>query len=377
MPTTQLFPQVIDASTLGAKLTSPVALPIAIEGLGASPGTATVGTLYSVSTPADVDSLFGSSSRLAALIKFILTRGAGPVIAGASSMTTAPTLVARQAVWDNMSSDPLIRIRLTDSVVQSELISLAAWMTNAEAAPLYNKQFAIGGLATGTSKATLITAAGAIAHKRFVLPGPGIYDEAGTLRDGGYLSCAIAAELAKNFDPTNDLDLWTLPLITGIEKDSLGFPLLRLKTVAGVGTNDFEDLLQAGVSPVMQSQGAAGVQITHLRTTWVTDTTFDSLMTRIIVDQVFLDVKNYLMNNNYLRQMNIADTRNRIASGVTALLNERQSWIAKKLQADGTLGYNVQVTSSPDNRQVTVAYEGTVVRGISTIQVAASLTIPA
>jgi hypothetical protein len=292
-------------------------------------------------------------------------------------MTTGPTLAQRQAVWDNMSSDPTIRIRLTDSLVQVDLVSLATYMSNAEASPLYNKQFAIGGMAAATTKAALLTAASAIAHKRFVLVGPGVYDENGTLRDGGFLACAVAAELAKNADPTNDLDLWTLPLLTGIEKDANGFPLFRLKTVAGTGTNDFEDLLQGGVSPVQQAQGLAGTQITHLRTTWLTDTTFDSLMTRIIVDQVFLDVKNYCINNNYLRQMNVTDVRNRIASGVEALLFERQSWIAAKTQNDGTPGYNVQVTSSPDNRQVTVAYEGTVVRGISTIQVAASLTIPA
>jgi hypothetical protein len=44
------------------------------------------------------------------------------------------------------------------------------------------------------------------------------------------------------------------------------------------------------------------------------------------------------------------------------------------LQGDGTQGYNVTVTASPDNRQVTVGYEGTVVRGINTVKVAANLS---
>jgi hypothetical protein len=229
---------------------------------------------------------------------------------------------------------------------------------------------------TGTTKAGLISAAGAILNKRVVVTGPGVYDEGGpaVLRDGSYLAASLAAEVAKNSDPSNDLDRWPLPLLSGIEKDSTGYPLFRVKTSGGVATNDSEDLLQGGVSPVMLFNGQ--VQITHLRTTWTTDGTFDSLYTRIIVDQVFIDVRNYLLSSNYLSSPNTDATRGRIKSGVEALLNERGAWIAKKVQNDGTLGYNVSVTSSPDNRQLTVSYEGTVVRGISTIQVAASLDIP-
>jgi hypothetical protein len=46
------------------------------------------------------------------------------------------------------------------------------------------------------------------------------------------------------------------------------------------------------------------------------------------------------------------------------------------LQPDGSQGYNVSVTSSADNRQVIVGYEGVVVRGINTVKVAANLSIP-
>lgn len=373
MPTTQLFPQVIDASTLGAKLTSPIFFPIGIEGVAAPAGTAAIGSVTKISTPSEADTILGSASRLAQLVKFMLTRGASPVYAGVSSKTTA-ILSDRQAVWDQLASDPAIRIRLTDSLAQADLV---AHGTNLDqAAVIFNKQMGFVGMATGTTKAALIAAATAIANKRTTLVGPGVYDEGSpaVLRDGGFLACAIAAEVAKNGDPTNDLDRWTLPLLTGIEKDANGFPLLRVKTVSGVATNDFEDLLQGGVSPIMQDGN--GVAITHLRSTYTTDGTFDSLMTRIIVDQVFVDVRDYLMSANYLRLPNSADVRGRIASGVEALLVERRSWIKPKPQNDGSTGYNVQVTSSVDNRQVTVAYEGTVVRGISTIQVAASLDIP-
>jgi len=374
VPTTQLFPQVIDASTLGAKLTSPIFFPIGIEGQADAAAPATVGQVYKITTPAEADTNFGATSRLAQLIKFMLTRGAAPIYAGASIKSASlPTLLQRQAVWDNLASDSNIRLRLTDSLLQSDFAALGTNLDQANV--IFNKQIGIVGMASATSKANLITAAAAIASKRMVLVGPGVYDESSpaVLRDGGFLAAAVAAEIAKNGDPTNDLDLWTLPLLTGIEKDATGFPLLRVKTVGGVATNDFEDLLQGGVSPVMEDNG---VTTTHLRTTYTTDGTFDSLMTRIIVDQVFVDVRDYLMNGNFLRLPNSESVRGAISSGVEALLFERRSWITPKTQSDGTIGYNVQVTSSPDNRQVTVAYSGTVVRGISTIQVAATLDIP-
>jgi hypothetical protein len=375
VPTTQLFPQVIDASTLGAKLTSPIFFPIGLEGQGAAAGSGVAGQVYTISTPSEADTILGPTARVAQIAKFLLTRGAAPLKVGVAQKTGVPTLAERQVIWDAMASDPTIRLRLTDSIVQSDLVAFGTNLTQADA--IFNKQFGIVGMATGTTKALLITAAAAIANKRVVLVGPGVYDESSpaVLRDGCFLAAGVAAEVAKNGDPTNDLDRWPLPLLTGIEKDVNNYNLLRVKTVGGVATNDFEDLLQGGVSPVMPDS-AGGVLITHLRTTYTTDGTFDSLQTRIIVDQVFVDVRDYLTNNGFLRQPNTPDVRGRIQSGVEALLLERRSWIKPKAQNDGTSGYNVQVTSSLDNRQITVAYEGTVVRGISTIQVAASLDIP-
>jgi hypothetical protein len=147
--------------------------------------------------------------------------------------------------------------------------------------------------------------------------------------------------------------------------------------VTGAAVDDFEDLLQGGVSPVQPTRVAGGVQTTHLRTVFTTNTSYDNLYTRIIIDQIFLDVKNYILDNNFLRAGNTAATRARIKSGVEAVLTERVAWIGTVAQPDGSQGYNVSVTPSADNRQITIGYEGVVVRGINTVKVAANLSIPA
>lgn len=389
-PTTQLYPEVTDQSVLGQRLGQNVFLPIGIEGQADSGGAATTGILYQINRRDEAVTQFGTAalSELTRQIHAILDAGAGPVIAGASAKGTTPTLVQRQVIWALMESDEFIRLRLTDSTVQSDLVALATSMNNADL--LNNKQLALMGMASGTTKAALLTAATAIAGatgtgpKRAALIAPGVYDSAGTLRSGSYAAACVAAEMAKHSDPSTDLDLGVVPNLTGIEKGADGLGLFRRKVVTGAAVNDFEDLLQGGVSPLMPTSvpfgtptAQSGVQISHLRTVYITDTTFDALMTRIIVDQVFLDVKNYVVGGGFLQAGNTLETRTRIASGVTALLNERRSWITPILQGDGTLGYNVAVTSSPDNRQITISYQGTVVRGISTVQVAANLTIPA
>ena len=386
-PTTQLFPEVADVSTLGQKFTSAVYLPIGIEGQAGAAGTAVVATLYRITRKDEAVTLFdtAANSELSRQIQQMLDQGAGPIIASAAAKGSLPTTVQRQAVWEKMESDEFIRLRLTDAVVQADLVALASSCNNADL--LNNKQFAIMGMAAATPKATLLTAATAIAGatgtgpKRAVLVAPGVYDSLGTLRSGSFLAACVAAEIAKNGDPANDLDLWPIPTLTAIEKTADGLGIFRRKVVAGSAVNDFEDLLQGGVSPVMPLTvpfgTISGVQISHLRTVFVTDTTFDSLMTREIVDQVFLDVKNYILTGAFLRAGNTQETRDRIESGVNALLTERRSWITPITQPDGKIGYGVNVVSSLDNRQVTVNYSGTVVRGISTVQVAAALTIPA
>lgn len=374
MPTDQLYPEVIDASTLGARVTEEVFLPVAIEGQAAATGTAVLGTLYSVSRPSESEALFGVGSPLDLLVKFVLERGVSPVIAAASEKDgTVPLLTERQLVWANMESDQNIRIRLTDSIVQADLVALADSCENAEL--INNKQFCFVGMPTATSKANLIAAATAISSKRAVLVGPGVFNNAGSLMSGAYAAAAVAAQVAMNADIADDLDTAILPNLTGIEVDAFGLPMFQRRVVTGVAQNDFEDLLQGGVSPLRRGKDG-GVEITHLRTTFTTDDTYDALMTRLIVDQVFLEVKDYIEESLFLRRGNTEETREALRSGVEALLEEMGNWILPKTLPDGNTGYVVTVISSADQRQLTVSYEGTVVRGISTIQVAARLDIP-
>lgn len=379
MSSTLLDPRVIDASTLLPRPTSAVYLPVAVEGMADTAGTAVVGTLYVIARLDSANTLFGPASSLTRTIAAVLDRGAGPVIAGASAKTTTPTLAQRQVVWAAMESDPTIRLRLTDSEVQADLAALA--VSTKFANLLFNKQTALVGMPSGTTKANLLAAAIAIAADpegatRTMLVAPGVYDAGGTLRGGSFAAAAVAAEISKNADPSNDLDLWNIPLLTSIELDGAGLPVFRRKVVAGAAVDDFEDLLQGGVSPLQPSRVAGGVMSTHFRTVYIVNTTYDNFYTRIIVDQIFIDVRDYVLDSNFLRMGNTAATRARIKSGVQAVLEERVSWIGKVSQPDGSVGYNVTVTPSTDNRQVTIGYQGTVVRGINTIQVAANLTIP-
>lgn len=374
VPSTQLYPEVVDASTLLAKPSSPIYLPIGIEGQMDNVGTGVANKIYTVSTISDARDIFGVDAPITKVIEVVINHGAFPVYAIASKKGTAPILAERQAAWDDLSSDPNIRLRLTDSVTQADLVELADSCEEAEL--VQNKQVAFGGLATATDKAGHSTAAAAIASSRFVLIGPGVYDQDAVLKSGSYAAAVVAAEVAKNADLSNDLDLWPLPLLSGIEKNAAGFHVFRYKVSGGAATNDFEDLLQDGVSPLMPGRIGSGAQISHLRTTYTTTTAFDALATRLISDQIFVDVKNYILDNGFLRMGNTEAVRNLMKAAVTALLFERITWAEPVTQADGTQGYNVQVTPSADMRQVTVSYEGRVVRGIQTIQISGSLAIP-
>jgi hypothetical protein len=378
--TVLLDPQVIDASTLTPKATANIYLQPAVEGQGASPGTALVGVPTLITRLDEAATAFGQGSPLFVVINALLSRGAGPIIAIASSMTTTSTLVQRQAAWQKLESNENIRIRLTDSVVQSDHAALAVSCANANL--LYNKQIAFVGLASGTSKANLIAAATSITSggvdpaSRTCLVGPGVYDSSGMLQSGSFAAACVAAEVAKNADPGNDLDLWDMPSLLAIELDASGLPIFRRQVIAGLPKDDFEDLLQGGVSPLQPSRVAGGVSTTHLRTAYTTNTAYDSIYTRIIVDQLFIDVKAYIYDNNFFRAGNTETTRSRMQSGIQAVIQERSTWVLPVTQPDGSLGYNVTVVPSNDMRQVTVGYEGIVVRGISTVKVAGNLTIP-
>lgn len=379
MNSTQLFPEVIDGSTLGERVSSPIYLAIGIEGEMDADGTAQVNELHQISRPSDAQALFGVASSLTSLITYVLNRGAGPVWAIASASAAAPTLVQRQAAWQTMEAKREIRIRLTDSTTQADLVALGASCDNAN--KLNNKQFSFAGMAAGTTKANLIAAAGAINSKRVVLVGPAVYDENGTLQSGAYAAASVAARVAINNDPSDDLDTVTLPLTTGIEQDALGNPLFRRIVVGGVVQDDYEDLLQAGVSPLAPSEefgGSGGAAVTHLRMTFTAEEgAWDALMTRIIMDQVFSMIRDYAIKFNGLRKGNTSTTRNQLASGIDSLLKANQSIVQQTDLGDGTKGYGVVVSASADQRQQIISYTGEVVRGTSTILVDGNLLIAA
>lgn len=380
MSSLQLFPEVRDKSNTGAKRGVAFFLPIGVEGQGNSSGDANVNQLYQVNRPSDAEGLFGSGSPLAILVEFLLGRGVSQVFAVASAMgSSTPVLADRQAAWSTLESHEDTRIRMTDDVTQAVHVALAQSCDNADL--IYNKQIAFSGLAAGTSKTTLLTAAEAISSKRSVLVGPGVYDLYGNLMSGNYTAAAVAAAVAQNPDITDDLDTYLLVNTSGVEVGTNGLPLFNKKIQSGVAVNDYEDLLQGGVSPVMADPGGNGVRISHLRTTWTgsppgSDTTFDALETRLIVDQLFIDIRDYVRNNNFLRRGNTEQTRDDLQAGVEAQLALRSAWLQTVVQPDGTLGYNVEVTPSTDNRNVTIHYEGTVVRNIQTVDVDAELTVP-
>jgi hypothetical protein len=369
-----LYPEVADGSTLAGKFSQQMALPVGVEGQADAAGTGSVGVLYTISRPSEADGYFGPVSNLATLVKTLLDGGVYPVYAIISNKGSTPTLVQRQAAWAELENKDYIRIRMTDSVLNSDHVAMGVSCDNANL--MSNKQFGIVGMASGTLKAALITAAQAIQHKRMVLVAPGAYDEYGVLQSGRYVAAKVAALVSSNFDPSDDLDLALVPPMTFIEKDSNGFPIFREKVVSSSLVNDFEDLLQGGVSPVQNGRNG-GVSTTHLRTTWTTDTTFDALMTRVIIDQVFVDVREYCYDNNFLRRGNTPLSRAMLQAGVSKILTDRSEWVQPVMQPDGNLGYKVSVVPSSDQRQVIVGYEGMVVRGIQTILVAGNLTIAA
>ena len=374
MSSLQLFPEVIDGSTLGKRPGQEIFLPIGIEGAAASDGTAVTGRVYEIARGSDADLYFGATSELARVIKHLLALGAGPIYAAMSvKAPTAVTLADRQAAWQLLEADPRVRIRMTDSLVQADHTALATSCDNANL--LNNKQFAIVGMAAGTTKAALRAAGDAINHRRVVLVAPGVVDENGVTRSGLWTAASIAARVAMNRDPADDLDTETLPTLVSLEKTAAGQDIFRSLVVGGTVVNDFEDLLQDGVSPVMPGIDG-GVAISHLRMTYQTDSTFDALMTRIIMDQAFIMIRDYAYRFNSLRKGNTPTTRAQLASGVEKLIaDEMGTWILPITLGDGSQGYAVDVTASANERQQIISYQGRVVRGTQTILVAGNLTI--
>lgn len=367
------FPQVRDQSTLTGVFQTALYLPIGVEGEMSETGEATVSKPETISTAEEATTAFGTGSSLAALCALILSRGIPSVRAVGSELSHE--LTARQAAWEALEDDPTIRIRLTDGVLQAELAALADSCEYAE--QIENKQFMVGGLAAPTTKSALSTAADAIASKRGVLVGPGIYDLDGNLKSGADAAAIAACEIAKNPDIVDSLNLFEIPATAGIELEATtGLPLFRLHANAGSPIDDFQDLLDDGVSPFMTAPSGLAA-FTHLRTTWTTDDTFDALMTLLIKDGVFIGIREMLLANNYHRRGNTLSNRSQAGAQVESYLKAHSNWVEPVQLPDGRVGYGVTVTASTDLKSFTVSYHGQVVRGTNVIDINGTLTIPA
>jgi hypothetical protein len=374
-----LYPEVRDTSNLTGVLFLDQFLAVGIEGQKDAGGTAAVGIPQLITDPVAADTLFGPASNLAALVKFVLAQGINYVWAVASASGSVPLLAARQTAWQTLEENPDVRIRLTDSETQADLIALGTSCTQAEA--IQNKQFAFGGLASPTTLATLTAAAIAINSQRMVLVGPGYYDSNGVLRGGRYAAARVACEVARNADITDDLDLVNLAATTGLEKEiATGMPLLRNRAGA-TPTNNFATALTAGVSPLGQNPATGQAQIIHLRMTYTgpgqTDSTYDALQTRLIKDELFIRIRNMLLGEKFLRRGNTPSNRGLAAKRVDDFLIAHSDWAQPIVLPNGAIGYGVTVTPSGDKKKMIVSYQGEIVRNTQVIEVGGNLTIPA
>jgi hypothetical protein len=372
---TSIYPEIRDTSTLTGVFHLDQFLVIGIEGQMDNAGSAVVAVPQLISDPTAADTLFGPNSNLSALVKFVLQQGINSVWAVPSAKGVGPTLVQRQTAWTTLEENPAIRIRLTDSEAQADLAALADSCEWAEG--IQNKQFMFGGLATPTTSAALTTAATAVASKRGILVGPGYYDSNGVLKSGKWAAARVACEVARNPDITDDLDTLPLAATTGIERDATSqMPVFRLKAGAGTPVNDFAVLLAAGVSPLRQGR-TGQAEITHLRTTYVADTTYDALMTLLIRDETFIGLRAMLEQEKFLRRGNTPQNRALAARLVETWLKAHNDWVQPITLGDGTLGYGVTVTASTDLRKMIVDYQGEIVRNNQVIDLRGTLTIAA
>jgi hypothetical protein len=368
------YPQIVDKSTLTGVFQAGQFMVVGVEGQKDAGGTGLVGLPYLIRTAEDANLYFGTASSLAGLVKFLLARGLTYVMAVASGSGATPILSARQTAWTALEENPDVRIRLTDSMVQADLVALADSCEWAEG--IQHKQFCVVGLSGAESKASAITAAGAIASKRAVLVTPGVYDLNGNLLAGNYVAAMVAAEIAKNPDIADSLNNADIPATAGVEKDATtALPIYRLRAGAGTPVNDFQDILTAGGSPLQQSRNGLAA-FSHLRTTWTTDTTFDALMTLLIKDEVFLQLRNLLLSESYLRSGNTPNNRSLAAKKVQTWLEGHSDWVQEVPLPDGTVGYGVSSVPSTDLKSFDVAFHGQVLRGTNVININGTLTIP-
>lgn len=368
------YPQIVDLSTLTGVFQAGQFMAIGVEGEKDAEGTATVALPELVRNAEEANTLFGAGSPLALLVKFILARGISYVWAVCSASAIPPTLVERQTAWVALEENEDIRIRLTDSTTQADLVALAESCEWAEG--IQHKQFCFVALGGASVKAVALAAATAISSKRAVLMSPHVYDNEGVLLDGAFDAALAACEVAKNPDIVDSLNGAVVPATSGIEvQASTGLPIYRLRAGAGTPVNDHQDLLDGGVSTYQQDRSGQAA-LTHLRMAYTTDDTFDALTTLLIKDEVFLGLRTMLKDQKFLRMPNNANNRSLAAKLVDQWLKAHSDWVEPVGLPDGTDGYGVSVVEAEDHKSFTVAYQGQVVRGTNVININGTLTIP-
>lgn len=366
---------IVDQSTVTGVFNTNTYLKIGVEGEMGDDGDATINLPETITSVEDAATAFGAAtgSSLTRLVQLILSRGVSQVVAVASDPTHK--LTSRQTAWEALEDDPTIRMRFSDGTTQADLVALAESCENAEA--INNKQFCVVAMATPSSKATMSTIAQAMNSKRGVLVGPGIYDLNGVLRGGADAAVYAGCEIAKNPDITDSLNLYEIPATAGVELEAAtGRPLVRLRANGGDPIDDFQDLLDDGVSPFkLAPSGLAS--FSHLRTTFTDDDTFDALQTLLVKDETFLGVRQELLDQKFLRKPNTQDNRDLACAIVDSWLKAHDTWVAPTPLPDGTTGYGVTAVSSEDQKSFTISYFGQVVRGTNVIVLNETLTIAA
>jgi hypothetical protein len=119
----------------------------------------------------------------------------------------------------------------------------------------------------------------------------------------------------------------------------------------------------------------------HPRTTFTTDTTYDSLNTLLIKDQLFLDIAQLLYDDDVLRHPNNDYWRSFVAASVTTYLARRaagvDAWITAPMLPSGSQGFGVTVTPDGTGKQMNIAWQAIIDRGTQKINVNGVLSIAA
>jgi hypothetical protein len=112
------------------------------------------------------------------------------------------------------------------------------------------------------------------------------------------------------------------------------------------------------------------------------DTTFDSINTLLVKDQLFLDIRDIVLAQGVLRRPNIPFWQGLVASHVEDYLNGRSQGPDAWISAEAPAGRHGRVRRqrhavSTDRKQMTIHYQAEIDRGTQKVDVNGVLTIAA